>query len=374
MANFKDFMDLFNAGTKDKSKAREQKLYQARANQRKAERLNTREKNRTAKQRVAYHTAKSLYRSGLINRETLNRAKERWLRQEARGVRYDRMESRAQQQRKQAQKEFNQGHTIYGKAADKLNTWSELLGGGGGGGGGSGTRPGASSGGGGGGGGGKAVEIANLAQLLGRAAAGDPVAIAQLAYKAIVESIQALQKWTTNLQNSNFEFAKFSAAMANVAGRQQIRELQLGIKRGDRRASSADYLSRNAHELNKTTAEYADAFKISMNYVGGYLSKGADSTLKGLGIGPSAAIQGAGQLFGFNTDWNPTFHNMARWFNNAVGGKSTKNPEEGTMAGDMGRLGEQLTQQTWDREINRDRQELDWDRTYGRPMRFHGSN
>ncbi len=163
----------------------------------------------------------------------------------------------------------------------------------------------------------KIGEMADIAQLGGRAAAGDPTAIAQLAKKAIekvkekiaqakqvgvemfdaaqsekagdvgahggravkslgkfagsktleimgdfteqiFKGVETLRDWNQSLHNANMQFAEFSASMAAVQAQQEVRDIELSRERGDRRAAGATTLAESKHELETAFAPMED--------------------------------------------------------------------------------------------------------------------
>jgi arginyl-tRNA synthetase len=165
----------------------------------------------------------------------------------------------------------------------------------------------------------KAGNAANLAMTGARAAAGDPMAIAQLAMEAkkaveekiqqvkdigghlikagtsstvegsvgegfssvesagkamgdmgkpieyvgkfgkmVAESVAGLRRWNDQLHDSNMQFAEFSASMSQVRAEQMMRDIDLSRARGDRRAARAGELAQAKHRLNVSMAPFED--------------------------------------------------------------------------------------------------------------------
>ncbi len=88
--------------------------------------------------------------------------------------------------------------------------------------------------------------------------------------RKLFEAVEALRKFSDQLQQANFKFAEFSAAMALAQVNQEIRDIHLSRERGDRRSKSADYLSRGRHALESEVSHYEDMWAKIQNYVVGW--------------------------------------------------------------------------------------------------------
>jgi hypothetical protein len=73
------------------------------------------------------------------------------------------------------------------------------------------------------------------------------------------EAVDKLRGWADTLHESNMRFKEFSAAMANVAANQEVREMMLSQERGDRRAGSAGKLADAKQDLTETLAPLFDS-------------------------------------------------------------------------------------------------------------------
>ena len=87
----------------------------------------------------------------------------------------------------------------------------------------------------------------------------------------LIESVDKLKTWTNGLNQANMHFSEFSAAMAQVAVRQKIFDIQMSRERGERRADTAEYLNEGRRALEKQTAPIEDLMGNAKNLVGGLL-------------------------------------------------------------------------------------------------------
>lgn len=77
---------------------------------------------------------------------------------------------------------------------------------------------------------------------------------------ASFEAVDKLRGWADTLHESNMRFKEFSAAMAQVAANQEVREMQESQRRGDRRSGAAEKLADAKQDLNETLSPIFDAF------------------------------------------------------------------------------------------------------------------
>jgi hypothetical protein len=77
--------------------------------------------------------------------------------------------------------------------------------------------------------------------------------------EAIYSTIKTVRDWGDNLAAANEKFAEFSPAMAAVAARQQVRDINLSRERGERRAGAAEELNVARNELNRRIAVIEDS-------------------------------------------------------------------------------------------------------------------
>jgi hypothetical protein len=175
----------------------------------------------------------------------------------------------------------------------------------------------------------KVSEVADTAQLAGRAAAGDPTAMIGLADKAakqvenqiaaagkvgtslagtlskegpgdvaggvfeagehagemmggatgeavtkvsafgkmVAESVDNLRRFDREIITASFRFGEFSAAMAAVEGQQEVRDIDIGMRKGDAQADSTAKLAEAMSELNETVLPFENQFANFKNEV-----------------------------------------------------------------------------------------------------------
>ncbi len=114
----------------------------------------------------------------------------------------------------------------------------------------------------------------------------------------LLKSVNRLQKWNEELHASNMQFAEFSGAMAKVQADQLSRDIKLSQERGDRRASSAQYLAEGKSGLQQRTSKIEDIFANLSNYVGGFLSKMTTGIIDAItfGLFKDKSQKGGGEL------------------------------------------------------------------------------
>lgn len=76
--------------------------------------------------------------------------------------------------------------------------------------------------------------------------------------QAVGDGTNSLQDFVKGLHASNVRFAEFSGGMAQVQVNQQMREIELAQKRGDRRSESAELLAKEMNDLNVNLARVED--------------------------------------------------------------------------------------------------------------------
>lgn len=104
--------------------------------------------------------------------------------------------------------------------------------------------------------------------------------------EVLLKSIDIMKNWSDDLHKFNIQFAEVSGAMAGVKARQDIRDIQLGIERGGRIATSAEYLATGKSELAKTTAPLEDSWQRIKNDVAGVLDRVLSGTIGKYGLEP----------------------------------------------------------------------------------------
>ncbi len=84
---------------------------------------------------------------------------------------------------------------------------------------------------------------AGTAGLMVGGPVGTGLAVIALFGSAVAKATSSVMGFGTNLLKSNFQFAEFSAAMTNVQVQQEIRDVYYGMRTGNARAASAQYLA-----------------------------------------------------------------------------------------------------------------------------------
>ena len=78
--------------------------------------------------------------------------------------------------------------------------------------------------------------------------------------EGLMNGVDGLKTWGQTLMNANLEFSKFSAAMAGVSARAEMRQIRLEQERGQRRAGSAESLAEAQNKLERAVAPLGDAW------------------------------------------------------------------------------------------------------------------
>ncbi len=86
----------------------------------------------------------------------------------------------------------------------------------------------------------------------------------------IGQTVGWIRDWGDGLHKANMQFAEYSAGMAGVQARQEVRDIWLSQERGDRRAGSAEYLAQAKNRLDRGAAPFEDLFANFMNKLGGF--------------------------------------------------------------------------------------------------------
>ncbi len=102
--------------------------------------------------------------------------------------------------------------------------------------------------------------------------------------EVLLKSADALKNWSEDLHKFNMQFAEFSGAMAGVQARQEVRDINLSMERGQRTAGSAEYLAEGKSQLAKATSGVEDTYESLKNAVAGALDRFAASALEKMGI------------------------------------------------------------------------------------------
>jgi hypothetical protein len=101
--------------------------------------------------------------------------------------------------------------------------------------------------------------------------------------KVVIDAAEKLRKWGDGLHNVNMQFSEFSAAMAGVQSRQEVRDIQLSTKRGDRTAGSAEELAGAKHKFAEETSKWSDIGTSIGNKIVAGLSEWAGEKLSKFG-------------------------------------------------------------------------------------------
>lgn len=87
------------------------------------------------------------------------------------------------------------------------------------------------------------------------------------------KSVEKLRDWNEKLHSANMKFAEFSGAMATAEANQEMRDIDLSRRRGNRRADSANYLAEGKHQLNEQMTPWEDASANMWSNIQGFISK-----------------------------------------------------------------------------------------------------
>lgn len=101
----------------------------------------------------------------------------------------------------------------------------------------------------------------------------------------LVKSIDDLRGWTDNLKKANTQFSEFSGGMAQVAGMQQIRDINISRAHGDARAPSAEAVSKASYGLDKQINPIEDAWAILQNRITALGENLLTRVLESFGVG-----------------------------------------------------------------------------------------
>lgn len=108
-------------------------------------------------------------------------------------------------------------------------------------------------------------QIGGLGGAMGGAISMIPHPAAQLAgtaltmfSKTIGKAINTIDDWNRHLRESNFQFAEYSAAMAQVQAEHEIRQIKLSKERGDSRAGWAKEYIESADRFDRAMAPIRD--------------------------------------------------------------------------------------------------------------------
>lgn len=101
----------------------------------------------------------------------------------------------------------------------------------------------------------------------GFAAIGSTVGAFATLTSTVIGAAAKLSEWGEGLHNANMKFAEFSASMAHVQAQQEMRDILLSKKRGDRRSASAQDLAEAKSRYAEQTSVWSDAWSSLSNRV-----------------------------------------------------------------------------------------------------------
>lgn len=105
--------------------------------------------------------------------------------------------------------------------------------------------------------------IGELAKLIPKI--GGPIAAVVQFGAVMVGAIGTVQAWNQSLRAADMQFAEFSASMANVMARQEVRDIQYATARGEARAESAERREESVNRLREAFAPGGDALANTTN-------------------------------------------------------------------------------------------------------------
>lgn len=97
--------------------------------------------------------------------------------------------------------------------------------------------------------------------------------------EAVVGATDQLRNFDREILNASFRFSEFSSAMSAVEAQQEIRDIQLGMRKGDTQASSANKLAEAMSDLNDALLPYDNAWAQFRNQVLAALTSTAAQTV-----------------------------------------------------------------------------------------------
>lgn len=96
--------------------------------------------------------------------------------------------------------------------------------------------------------------MGSTATMLGAPQLGLPIAALGKLAEVTFGAVGKIRQFSEELYNTNIRFGEFSAAMAGVQARKEIRDIQYGIKQGNRLAPSTERLAEATAEYNRITS------------------------------------------------------------------------------------------------------------------------
>lgn len=130
---------------------------------------------------------------------------------------------------------------------------------------------------------------------------------------ALAAGVEKLRDWNAAIEAGNFRFADYSASMANVQARQEVREIHMSRERGNRRAEAAEEHAKARHRLDKALAPYEDM-------VANLRSRGT-AMLSNAVAAPLEWATRAEQAFNrWGSERSETFRRFNEWATRVLGG------------------------------------------------------
>lgn len=115
---------------------------------------------------------------------------------------------------------------------------------------------------------------------------GGTIATVALLGSAAAKAASGLMNFGGNLLKANFQFAEFSGAMTNVQVLQEIRDIYHGMRTGNARAASAEYLAQANENLRHFLEPSRNALANTWNFVTGM----AINNLVGMGMAANESL------------------------------------------------------------------------------------
>lgn len=95
-------------------------------------------------------------------------------------------------------------------------------------------------------------------------------------------ALERLRGWNENLHRGNMQFAEFSGGMSMVQAEQEVRDIMLSQRRGDRRAASARALAESKSSLDARLAPFEDILAVIKNAATAVVNNKSSQYLEGI--------------------------------------------------------------------------------------------
>jgi hypothetical protein len=123
--------------------------------------------------------------------------------------------------------------------------------------------------------------------------AGDLITKFSSMAKTVAESVDNLRRFDREILNASFRFAEYSAQMAAVEAQQEMRDIELGQRKGDAQAKSTERLAEAMSDLNNTMAPFENQWANFRNEILTKVTRIVDKTIESSGtLGVMAATLG----------------------------------------------------------------------------------